>query len=81
MPMERRTQHVLGLEMQVAKFVIGEKFTHNGHELSELLRSNQLVAISTHGANRQCWTWLSPFKTKHRLDYMIHVKLMQTTGK
>ena len=51
------------------------KWTQNGHELLELLRSsrsNQLVAMSTHGeANRQCWTWLSLFKTRHRLDYMI----------
>ena len=32
-------------------------WTHIGHELLEMLRSNQLVAISTHGeANRQCWT-------------------------
>ena len=49
-----------------------KKWTPSGHELLELWRSNQLVAISTHGeANRQCWTWLSPFKTKHRLDHMI----------
>ena len=32
-------------------------WTHIGHELLEMLRSSQLVAISTHGeANRQCWT-------------------------
>ena len=49
-----------------------KKRTQHGHELLEVLRSNQHVAISTHGeANRQCWTWLSPFKTRHRLDYMI----------
>ena len=47
-------------------------WTQNGHELLELLRSNQLVAISMHGeANRQCWIWLSPVGTRHRLDYMI----------
>ena len=70
--MEKWTQHFLGLDMQVAEFVIGEKWTPNGHELLEFLRSNQHVAISTDGeANRQCWIWLWPFKTKHRLDYMI----------
>ena len=38
----------------------------------KFLRSNQLVATSTRGeANRQCSTWLSPIKTKHRLDYTI----------
>ena len=69
--MEKWTQHFLGLGMQVAEFVIGEKWTQNGLDLLEMSRSN-LVAISTHGeANRQCWTWLSPFKTKHRLDNMI----------
>ena len=59
--------------MQVAEFVTGaKKWIPNGHELLELLRSNQLVAISKHGkVNRQCWTWLSPFKTRDRLDYMI----------
>ena len=37
----------------------------------ELLRSNQFVAISTCAeAHRQCWTWLSPFGTRRRLDYM-----------
>ena len=31
-----------------------------------------LLAISAHGeANRQCWTWLSPFGTRLRLHYMI----------
>ena len=49
-----------------------KKWTHNGHELLEVLGSNRLVAMSTRGeANRQCWTWLSPFKTRHRLDCMI----------
>ena len=49
-----------------------KKWAQNGHELLEVLRSNQLVSTSTHGeANRRCWTWLSPFKTRHRLDYMI----------
>ena len=49
-----------------------KKWNQNGHGLLELLRSDQLVATSTHGeANRQCWTWLSPFGTRHRLDYMI----------
>ena len=73
----------LGSEVQAAEFVIdAKKWTPNGHELLELLRSNQLVAILTHGeANRQCWTWLSPFKTRHRLDNMITRKLMQITGK
>ena len=48
-----------------------QRWTQNGHELSELLRSNRLVAMSTFAeANRQCWTWLSPFGTRHRLDYM-----------
>ena len=55
--------------MQAAEFVMGAK---NGHELLEVLRSSQLVAISMHGeANRQSWTWLSSFKTRHRLDHMI----------
>ena len=34
-----------------------QRWTQNGHELLELMRSNRLVASSTHGeANRQCWT-------------------------
>ena len=49
----------------------------NGHELLELSRSNQLVATST----RQCWTWLSPFKARHRLDYMITRQTDADTGK
>ena len=48
-----------------------QRWTQNGHELLELLRSNQFVAISTCAeAHRQCWTWLSPFGTRRRLDYM-----------
>ena len=58
--------------MQAAEFVNGKKWTQNGYDLLELMRSNQLVATATHGeANRQCWAWLSPSGARHRLDYII----------
>ena len=44
-----------------------ERWTQNGYDLLELMRSNQFVAISTHGeANCQRWTWFSLFGTRHR---------------
>ena len=49
-----------------------QRWTQNGYYLLESMRSNQLVTISKHGeANRQCWTWLSSFGTRHRLDFLI----------
>ena len=33
-----------------------QRWNQNGYDLLELMRSIQLVALSTHGeANRQCW--------------------------
>ena len=67
MPMEKRTQHFLGLEMQVAEFVIEEKMDPKwAYELLELLRSNQLVAILRHGeANCQCQDQTPPGQHDH----------------
>ena len=51
---------------------IPQRWTQHGYDFLGSMRSNPLVASSTHGeANRQCWTWLSPTGTRHRLDYMI----------
>ena len=47
-------------------------WTPHGYDLLELMRSVRLVTVSAHGeANRQCWTWLSPFGTRHRLEFLI----------
>ena len=49
-----------------------QRWSKLGNEHRELMRANQLVASSTHGeANRQCWTWFSPFGNRHCMDYMI----------
>ena len=51
---------LLGSDVQAAEFVIGEKMYQNDQELLELSRSNQLVAISTHGeANRPSTAWIT----------------------
>ena len=47
--MERCTPHSPGSEVQVTQFVIAVSDDNNGYDIQELMRSNQLVAISTHG--------------------------------
>ena len=69
--MERCIRHSPGWEVRVTEFEIDVSDGPKKYDILELMRCNQLVAISTHGeANRQCWTSFT-FGTRHRLDSVI----------